>query len=262
MKKRHFTLVELMAAMAVLVIMMGFLFKFIMSAQTLWSASERNARVYENAQVFFELIGRDLSGAFTSKVPGQEVGFWLGPEDGTDGSSDFLAFVAMVQATAPAKTGVAEVHYRGGKPLALADTDACRESYFIRRAVTEELVSGTPPSPPNPPAVNAHWDFYGKDDTDVSWVGTCGTPAADHLMEVIDGVEEIEVTCYPADSNSPMAENKGYLDLPRAVKITLTLVDQNAVDAATKKTPIDTVAFEKAMVPSRRQFTKIIFLNR
>ena len=49
--------------------------RVIVSSQNLWAASERNARIYENAQVFFELIGRDLSSAIACDQQGQEIGF-------------------------------------------------------------------------------------------------------------------------------------------------------------------------------------------
>ncbi len=59
-RKKAFTLVELMVAMAVLVIMMGFLFQFIISAQRLWSSSNADASVHTQAQIVFSMFENDL----------------------------------------------------------------------------------------------------------------------------------------------------------------------------------------------------------
>jgi type II secretory pathway component PulJ len=240
MQRRHFTLIELMAAMVVLVIMMGFLFKFIVSSQNLWTASERNSRIYENAQIFFELLARDLTSAVASNQPGQEVAFWVGPNSGDDGDKDFLAFATMSPSGPHGKTKIWEVHYKWGKPTATGE-------YLIRRSVVADTDSGGAP--------DADWDFYGKaGQTDVSaWVVTDNLA---EVQEVIDGVEEIEIACYLTGSSAPV--NPGStgvpcLAVPGQVKITLTLVDQKAVDKGFTGAELDFC---------RRQFTKVILLSR
>ena len=57
---RRFTLIELMVAMAILVIMMGFLFQFVISAQRLWSASSQKAGLYEQAQIILSSFESDF----------------------------------------------------------------------------------------------------------------------------------------------------------------------------------------------------------
>ena len=221
MQRRHFTLIELMAAMVVLVIMMGFLFKFIVSSQNLWTASERNSRIYENAQIFFELLARDLTSAFASNQPGQEVAFWVGPTDGDDGDEDFLAFVTMSPSGPHGNTKIWEVHYKWGKPTATGE-------YLIRRSVVADIDSADAPV----------------------WVATDNLAEA---QEVIDGVEKIEIACYPANSSTAHPISAGYLAVPGQVKITLTLVDQKAVDKGLTGPDLDFC---------RRQFTKVILLSR
>ena len=236
MQRRHFTLIELMAAMVVLVIMMGFLFKFIVSSQNLWTASERNSRIYENAQIFFELLARDLTSAVASNQPGQEVAFWVGPNSGDDGDKDFLAFATMSPSGPHGKTKIWEVHYKWGKPTATGE-------YLIRRSVVADIDSADAP--------DADWDFYGKVAADAPvWVATDNLAEA---QEVIDGVEKIEIACYPANSSTAHPISAGYLAVPGQVKITLTLVDQKAVDKGLTGPDLDFC---------RRQFTKVILLSR
>jgi len=252
MQRRHFTLIELMAAMVVLVIMMGFLFKFIVSAQTLWTASERNSRIYENAQILFELIGRDLSGAVASDRPGEEIGFWVGPTDGGNGDKDFLAFATTSAANNDGLTSIWEVHYKWGEPGCTGDGE-----YLIRRSV----VADTDP--------DDDWDFYGDAETATpGWVDTDNLADA---QEVIDGVEKIEVTCYLAEGEvdssdkpkkaEPCTVSTAYPEVPAQVKITLTLVDPKAVDKAIAK-GLTGSDLHDDLDFCRRQFTKVILLSR
>ncbi len=233
MQKRHFTLLELMAAMVVLVIMMGFLFHFITSSQTLWSASERNARVYENGQIFFELIERDLRGAMADDAAGQEIGFWI--DDPSTASGAFLAMVTNMTPLVDTESGVCEVHYK------LVPTSSS-SVFRLERAVVEQTDS------------NGAWDFYGKTAANTAWV-------TDHSsdidwQEVIDGVESIEMTCYDT-SGTALGLGQAYLSLPAAVRLTVTLVDQKVVDLGYTGTALD-----DRLDASRRQFTKMVIRSR
>lgn len=61
-----FTLIELLSAMAILIIMMGVLFQFLVSAQRAWNATNQSTEVYESSRVFLSVLGRDLDSAFTA----------------------------------------------------------------------------------------------------------------------------------------------------------------------------------------------------
>lgn len=65
-KYRHnFTLLEILVAVAVLVIMMGFLFQFVISAQRVWAASTARTYMTDQANAVFQLMGEDLSQVIT-----------------------------------------------------------------------------------------------------------------------------------------------------------------------------------------------------
>ena len=240
MHKRHFTLVELMAAMVVLVIMMGFLFKFITSSQDLWSASERNSRVYENAQIFFELVDRDLGGAMVNDIPGQEISFWIGNPD-----DDFLTMVSTMPPPDKSVPDVCEVHYK------LFPTSSST-IFVLKRAVVAQKKWNN--SDPPVLVLDPGWDFYGQDTASTAWIGTYGGD----WQEVIDGIEKITMECYGADGKEMTPPPpKSYPDLPTAVKFTITLVDQKVVDLGLSGSALD-----DRLAASRRQFTKVVFLNR
>lgn len=245
MNKRHFTLIELMAAMVVLLIMMGFLFQFIINSQNLWSASERNARIYENAQVFFDLLDRDLGGAMVSKVPGQEICFWIG--DPSDPTKPFLSMVSMASPPDNAsEPNIYEIHYK----LEQINTN----NHKINRSFVRQ-------------SDGLAWDFYGvpKGLALPSWAIDDLTRGTE--TEVIDGVGpahtsdpdfplSLQVVCLNPDG-STMGFGQSYDRLPAAIRVTVTLVDQKAMDLGLGGTALDS-----RLDASRRKFTRVFLLSR
>jgi len=59
-KHRAFTLVEIMVTMAILVVMMGFLFQFVLGAQRVWSGTTKDMEMFEQAQIIFNVMEADL----------------------------------------------------------------------------------------------------------------------------------------------------------------------------------------------------------
>ncbi len=57
---RAFTLVEIMVTMAILVVMMSFLFQFVLGAQRVWSGTTKDMEMFEQAQVIFDVMEKDL----------------------------------------------------------------------------------------------------------------------------------------------------------------------------------------------------------
>ncbi len=253
MNKRHFTLIELMAAMVVLLIMMGFLFHFIISSQNLWSASERNARIYENAQVFFDLLDRDLGGVMVSKVPGQEIGFWIGDPTPAGTSNPFLSMVSMVPqnmmpslAVSPdGRPNICEVHY--SRQLIATDPPADVDVFRIVRAVVSEKKEDG--------SKDSDWDFYGNNA--VSAPGWLSRSNAKEL-EVIDGVEDITISFFSKDDLvNPLPGSLFYRELPSAVRVSVTLVDQKVYDLKLSGSPR-----ASRLDASRRKFTRVFLLSR
>ncbi len=71
MKQMHkiyrYTLIEILVAVAVLLVMMGFLFRFVISAQNLWTASNSRMNQYEQMQTVFDLLNEDFNRALFGK---------------------------------------------------------------------------------------------------------------------------------------------------------------------------------------------------
>ena len=71
--KKHFTLIELMAAMGVFAIIMLIMLTFFSSAQKAWTSCINRGQIYENARIAMDLISRDLQCAYYEK---DKIPFW------------------------------------------------------------------------------------------------------------------------------------------------------------------------------------------
>jgi len=245
-----YTLIELLAAMAVLTIMMGFLFKFVHTAQRAWSLTESNTRLYQNAQIAFDLIAHDLRAAVASDFQDAEIPFWINGSynSATWPEQDAICFVAAIEArNEDSETRMVEVRYSLFTDESDNDPVHEKQLYWLRRSLTSDKVTG-------PPVANdVKWDFYGvfkgkKNASgviiDEDWVGT-----GQNRHHIIDGVEEFAVQAYPSTTGT---QN----ELPAAVQVKLTLIDPEATKANVPAA-LQTLIKNR----SRRTFTKVIFLG-
>ncbi len=63
--RHNFTLLEILVAVAVLVIMMGFLSQFVISAQRVWASSTARTQLADQANTVFQLLGEDFNQMIT-----------------------------------------------------------------------------------------------------------------------------------------------------------------------------------------------------
>ncbi len=226
--------------MGVLIIMMGVLFQFLGSAQKVWSLTETNTRIYENARVVFDVITRDLQSAVASDEAGSQIPFHYGYVDpntgrGTSGTgaernkTAHVAFVAVADPTTHASSTLAEIHYTcywsGG---------GSSDRYWFRRARVCNKKNATTAEP--------KWDFYG--DTSGAWAAPNSKVG---LQKVVDGVQKITFTCYHPNG---MSRGNTYTYLPKAVKVKVTLFDPKLVNQSAT-----------ARARTARTFVKTIFLG-
>lgn len=236
---RLFSLVELMVAMGMLVVMMGFLFQFVIGAQRIWSASNRNASTFTDAQLVFSLLERDLHNAifqYAEEFPGRGIPMYL-ENDGTN----FTNFFLVSTAAAPATSGTAEQNKVGYYPIIYSlETDA-----------------GPPPTPPfpstpfilyrdildqefTPPADPKSFAYFGSADTNLpaDWRSS---PSRKEVL--CRNIKALTLSALPAPDG-----NGKFLNKPRAVKITLTLYE-----------PV--LGANESTAYPERVFNKIIFLK-
>ncbi len=100
-RKKHFSrhafsLIELLIAMAILVLMMSFLLQFTNSARRIYTASSRHAATFEAGNLLFQYLDRDLKNlVFRDREsnPDREIPIYY-KEDGDD---RYLAFVTTTR---------------------------------------------------------------------------------------------------------------------------------------------------------------------
>ena len=83
----RYTLVEILVAVAVLVIMMGFLFQFTISAQRIWASTTARMTVADQAQAVFNIFDKDLTQMVVETEKGLEIGWYCSPAPDNDSPS-------------------------------------------------------------------------------------------------------------------------------------------------------------------------------
>ena len=240
---RRFTLLELLVAMAVLIILAMVMFEIVNQARQAWSAMQANTRIYENARIVFDVIGRDLQSAVASDEPDREIPFYVWEPydyDNHQGDSELLSFVSVtrmvVDPADPPESDLAEIAYSH-----TTDTNADYPFSFLR-SVTQDNNT-------------ANWNFYTNPD---NW-----EDSREDFHEVIRGVEELSIVCMDAGGNVLGDDNDdGFQDsdrmtttLPRVVQVSITLFDPRAMELP------DGNARDRMIYRTRRTFNKMIYLR-
>lgn len=156
-----FTLVELLAALAVFSIIMLLLMRFTNAANATWTKSAANMRVYQNARAVMDLIDQDLRGIVLSSTSGEEI--QIVDHAGSGGKQ--LTFVSAVGEDDNAASELVEITYQvtGNK---------------IERAEVSDQDGGA-------------WNFLGAP---TGWASN-GSPAYE---EVTIGVTDFSMTVLPS----------------------------------------------------------------
>ena len=72
MRRHCFTLVELLVAMVILVVMMGFLFQFTIGAQRIWAATTSDDEAFQSSQILMQVLTEDLENIMFSPYSNED----------------------------------------------------------------------------------------------------------------------------------------------------------------------------------------------
>jgi type II secretory pathway pseudopilin PulG len=255
-REKRFTLTELLVGTAILLIMMTMLFQILGTLTKGWSLARSNARVYERAQLVFDMVGRDFQTAIAGKQGGKDIYIWWGEGATFTDNKIVLAsdptntlYSRLLTSNTAANTvhfhmislmnevsgeGPSEIHYCFDPDPLLGRTPT---KGIIYRAVVKDNDA------------NNQWDFLSNPNT---WQSTPAWPPAalpqpQYYFPLIDGVKDFRIKV--------SYHNAG--ELPNAVMVSVTLIDTEGVAAAT--TP---ALKDKRILASQRSFTKVFFLGR
>ncbi|MBO7742157.1 MAG: hypothetical protein J6S21_06345 [Victivallales bacterium] len=183
---RFFTLMEIMVAVAVLIVLMGFIFEFTIGAQRIWSATHARTTMTDEANAVLNVLSEDLMQMQVSSAAYKEIRWYY--EVSGDNLSQLVLFVAKDGDTS-GKLYKVNYYLDGTKP-----------PYKLYRSEKEAW---------NKVGVANASDLGGFDSADKN---------DDHL--VADNITKLEFK--PADSRSNL-ENAGFTVKPKMVKLAVTV---------------------------------------
>ncbi len=252
-KKRAFTLVEIMVTMAILVVMMSFLFQYVIGAQRIFTSSNRQAVLFDDAQIVLGLMENDLQNMVVSNEPGREIPMFY--EKGTFSSKTYHILM-MVTSGESTKLDNSEEETLVGYYLVIYCY--CEEDEKLYRvAIDNKHALG--------PTINlTPWDFYGLDfigDATTSEKqaiiakyasGIVTKMTSDYeLMDAVSAFRIIPLNSDDFDSTSHFAKVR-----PDAIKVELTLYDAEKVSK-----DLPDARQEELKKENSRLFSKVIFFN-
>ena len=252
-KKRAFTLVEIMVTMAILVVMMSFLFQYVIGAQRIFTSSNRQAVLFDDAQIVLGLMENDLQNMVVSNEPGREIPMFY--HKGTYDSKTYHLLM-MVTSGESSKLSSSDEETLVGYYLVVYCYSEKDEKLY-RVAIDNKHALG--------PTLNLKpWDFFGLDfigDATTSEKqaiiakyasGVVTKMTSDYeIMDAVSSFKIIPLNSDDFDSSSHFAKVR-----PDAIKLELTLYDAEKVP---KELPEDRQKELKA--ENSRLFSKVIFFN-
>lgn len=253
----RFTLVEIMVTLAIIVVMMGFLFHFVIGAQRIWSATSKGSEMFEEAQIILQVLESDLKGMVCELAEDNPSGAF--PVTFTRSASGELQELFFMSSQSPSnvdglttdeekltpRVGVFPVYYK-----LVSVTGSGNPPFKLYRGVFDRAFGTTDP-------------FFAVGIENKANLRTellaylQAADAADSKLTIYDvlseNVETLKVKFYPEEVGT-----NGFLEIaPISAKIELTL-RQAQSEAERKAAELNP---EKEKDVSKRVFSKIVFLN-
>ena len=204
-KVRHnFTLLEILVAVSVLVIMMGFLFQFVISAQRVWAASTARTYMADQAKAVFQLMGDDLCQMVTvteEEEPDAFMGWYCNPPlPNTPAPADLDKFCFFILDRDMADGHLYSVMYEYDQ-------------------TTKKLYRMD--------STNSVWDKAGQTATPTDPVNDFGLPAATAVGDddclVAENVTEFKIQGVPVSDKTTTPSNVIYTQSPKFIRVTMTV---------------------------------------
>lgn len=167
-KERGFTLVEIMVSCAILVILMGALYRVFWAGSSAWQKGEARTRMYQNARISLDLTSREIRASFISRGDPHLI---------FKGNESFLTFVSA--SNLPNTTGEYD----------LRKIEYSLSQDRLRRRIQTHLdsFSGGASATVSEGILNLTFSYWGQGEWQTFWDSTQGTPddADDTLPEAV-----------------------------------------------------------------------------
>ena len=256
--KRNFTLIEVLAAMAVFVVLVSVMMQFFTSARNLWLASNRRTDLYSNAGIALDMMTRDLQSALYNNDNSNQgiYPFWFRTYNQSGDAVKELNFITATDLKpSGAKSDICELRYTYVKTASSAVTDDSGTNidagWLVRSCIADN---------------SAAYDFM-----NYPFKGAASTRLANvwqdssKYKKVIPGVISLDFICYAdslTDITAQGSSNKYGTAFPKIVKITIVLMDPDSWAKYHKIVGKDSIAAAKLKRSASRTFSRTIYLEQ
>jgi type II secretory pathway pseudopilin PulG len=258
---RSFTLIEVLAAMAVFMILVSVMMQFFTTARNLWLTSSRRTDLYANARIALDMMARDLQCAlYNNDNSAQGIyPFWFREyNQNSGGNVDELNFITSTDLKSiDANSNICEVRYTYVKTEGTDVTDDTASTndipvgWLVRSCVGDN---------------NGDYDFMNYP------FSTSGASRMDDIWKdsnkykkVIPGVISLDFTCY-TDSSTVLTAMSGSdkygTPFPKIVKITIVLMDPDSWAKYNKIIGEDAIGAAMIKRSASRTFSRTIYLEQ
>lgn len=285
--KRTFTLIEMLAAMAIFMIISVVMMQFFNSSQQLVTRASQRNQSFANVRVAFELMTRDLQCALyrngdVASPKAQDIyPFWFQRITTVNDSDykysnllwDSLNFISATDINNEGNSNVCELRYSfvpAGKTFTNPSGDVINEGWLIRSCTNDK--DGTKYNFSSNPLKSADATRMNKIWVDTSG-GTISEPAQQanasyvKFEKVIPNVYKLAFTCYNKDLNTTGMGAGGSTNVgtpfPTAIKVELDVLSSADWSMWKKLIKANNLTAADELLKKRlRRFSKIIYLPR
>jgi type II secretory pathway pseudopilin PulG len=245
--KRFFTLIEMIVTLSVFLILIAIVLTFYDTVFKATESSRNSSDVFSNARVALDVITRDIQCIFYKN---EIVPFWHKGETGVgtgEYDNDLIAFISATPL--PQSDGLSsklcEVKYQLSNTL-------INEGWILRSVTGDDSDS---------------WNF--QDNFDVIETSPDGNDYAfsadnssnEEYEAFIPYVRALSFECYDNTGNEIPATGYTKTQFPYSIRVSLTLVDENAWIKYENLRVGDPGRAEAVLDESERTFTKTIFVG-
>ncbi len=263
--KQSFTLIEVLAAMAVFMVLVSVMMQFFTSARTLWLTSSRRTDLYTNASIALDMMARDLQCALYNND--DTIGlqgiypFWFREYDqdtgvGTENVEELNFITSTDLKTMAASSNICEVRYTYVKiEGSLVQDDSSVDipaGWLVRSCVADNLAAS------DYDFMNYPYSTAGANRMTDIWETT------NKYKKVIPGVISLDFICYKDNSTTftPMSGSDKYgTEFPQIVKIKLVLMDPDSWAKYNKIVGEDAIGAAMIKRSASRTFSRTVYLG-
>ena len=235
LKKQPMTMIELIVAMTVLMVMMGFLMQMIWRAQLLSRSSRGQTEMFQQQRLLFHIIGQDLNGMVTNDSDGAAINYSF---DTSELVGTALGFKGMFISSS-------------GIGVSSNDSHTLLEVGYKLDSSDSKIYRWMSSSNDNSGNSNSQWNFFNQ-SIDI-WGNPGDTIGGWEDSSVVsDAVLDFSITPYNDTGVALTSADDTYVT-PTTIRVSVTMIDPRYLDESYT---------DDQRKNFKRTFTKMFYLKR